>query len=245
MEAIRRIRYPRRRWIRSFLQGLSHPVFGAVMDLEIIGLENIPAEGPLLVVANHFSFLDPAALVRTMPCPLEFVGGFRMPNAPLLATLIPQMWGYLPVFRGTSSRWGLLAAEHVLAQKGVLGIFPEGGSWAQVLRPARPGAAYLAARTGVRLLPIGIDGLVHTFAWLRQGHRAHVTIRIGKLFGPLRAEGEGRAYRQQINALGDEIMWRIAELLPPERRGCYSEDPAIRAAAQSSAVYPWAHMVEG
>jgi 1-acyl-sn-glycerol-3-phosphate acyltransferase len=244
MEAIKRIRYPRRRWIRGLLHQLSHALFERVADLEIIGQENIPSRGPLLLVANHFSFLDPAVIVGELPWPLEFMGGFRMPNAPFFVTWIPQLWGYLPVFRGSPSRGALRASEQVLAQQGVLGIFPEGGSWAQELRPPRPGVAYLAARTGVKLLPVGIDGMTDLLACLRQRRRAHVVLRIGHPFGPFNAEGGGRAHRHQLDAIGDEIMFHIAALLPPERRGWYSDDPLVRAAAQASYVYPWANLAE-
>ena len=54
----------------------------------------------------------------------------------------------------------LLVAETLLKRGGIIGIFPEGGNWATVLRPARPGPAYLATQTGAPLLPVGIDGLI-------------------------------------------------------------------------------------
>jgi 1-acyl-sn-glycerol-3-phosphate acyltransferase len=237
--------YPRRRLVRAVLQRLSHVAFAALTDLQIIGQENSPEAGPLLVVANHFSFIDPVAMVRATPWPLEFVGGFQMPNAPASVTWIPKVWGYYPVFRGTGSRYALRAAEAVLAQGGVLGIFPEAGSWATVLRPPRPGAAFLAVRTGARILPMGFDGLPDVFPRLRRGRRARVTVRIGKLFGPVRATGRGRPRRQQLEEIGHEIMRRVAELIPPERRGHYSNDPAIRAAAQGTEIYPWADAPEG
>jgi 1-acyl-sn-glycerol-3-phosphate acyltransferase len=214
-------------------------------DLKISGRENVPQKGPLLLVANHFSPVDPLAMIRAVPWPPEFVGGFQMPNAPALLTWIPTMWGYYPVHRGTASRYALRAAETVLSQGGVLGIFPEGGSWATVLRPARPGAAFLAAETGAPILPMGFAGLVDVFSNLRRGRRAATAIRIGKVFGPFQASGRGRARRRQIDEFGHEIMRRIAELIPPERRGHYSDDPAIRAAAQGTEVFPWSKAPEG
>jgi len=240
-----RFPYPRRRLIRSLLQRLAHVAFAVLTDLQITGQENLPKGGPLLVVANHFSFIDPVAMVRVAPWPLEFVGGFQMPNAPASVTWIPKVWGYYPVFRGTGSRYALRAAEAVLAQGGVLGIFPEAGSWATVLRPPRPGAAFLAVRTGTPILPMGFDGLPDVFPRLRKGRRARVTVRIGKPLGSFHATGRGRARRQQLEAIGHEIMRRIAELIPPEWRGHYSDDPAIRAAAQGTEVYPWADAPEG
>ena len=234
-----RFPYPRRRVLRGLLRQVTQVLFAGLMDLQIVGQENLPKNGPLLVVANHFSFIDPVAMVRLAPWPIEFIGGFRMPNAPAWTALIPKIWGYYPIYRGTASRDGLRAAEAVLAQGGVLGIFPEAGNWATVLRPARPGAAFLASRTGAPILPMGFHGLLDVFPRLRDRRRARVTLRIGKPFGPFHVTGRGRARRQQLEEIGHEIMGRIAELIPPERRGHYSDDPAIRAAAQGTEVYPW------
>jgi 1-acyl-sn-glycerol-3-phosphate acyltransferase len=237
-------RYPRRRLSRSLLRGLVHVLLALLTDLEITGQENIPRKGPLIVVANHFSFIDPVAMIRVTPWPLDFLGGFHNPGAPPIVTGLPKLWGFYPVHRGTASRYALRAAEAVLAQGGVMGVFPEAGNWATVLRPARPGAAFLAARTGARLLPMGFDGLVDVFPSLRRGRRARVTLRIGEPFGPFEATGQGRERRRQLDEIGHEIMRRIAELIPPERRGHYSDDPAIRAAAKGTEIYPWADATE-
>ena len=233
------IRYPRRCFIRGLLRGISHVLFGLLTDLEVVGRENIPAGGPLLVALNHFSFVDPALIVRVTPWPLEVIGGFQTPNSPFWGQWILKLWGYFPVHRGTGSRAALRAVEAVLAQGGVVGVAPEGGSWATVLRPPRPGTAFLAVRSGARILPVGIDGATDIFSSLRKGRRARVTVRIGEQFGPFRASGRGRKRRHRLDEIGHEIMHRIAELIPPERRGYYSGDPAIRAAAKGTEIYPW------
>jgi hypothetical protein len=92
---------------------------------------------------------------------------------------------------------------------------------------------------------MGFDGLIDVFPCLRKGQRARVTLRIGKPFGPFQATSKGRARRQQLEAIGHEIMGRIAELIPSEKRGHYSGNPAIRAAAQGTEIYPWADAPEG
>jgi len=245
MRKHRIIRYPRRRLLRSILRRIAYGALTTLSDLEIIGQENLPESGPLLLVANHFSFIDPVAMVSIAPWPLEFVGGFQMPNAPQTVTWIPRIWGYFPVYRGTASRQALRDAETILSQNGILGIFPEAGSWATVLRPARPGAAFLATQTKARILPMGFDGLTEVFPRLRRGQRAKVTLRIGRAFGPLNIRGRGRERRRQLDAIGHRIMSSIAQLIPPERRGHYSNDPAIRAAAQGTEIYPWADTPEG
>jgi 1-acyl-sn-glycerol-3-phosphate acyltransferase len=231
--------YPRRRVIRAVLRRLIDVALFMLTDFHVEGQENLPQGGPLLLVGNHFSFIDPVAMIRATPWPIEFLGGFITPNAPPIVRWIPRVWGRYPVFRGTASRYALRGAEAVLKQDGVLGIFPEAGSWATVLRPARPGAAFLAVRTGSPLLPMGFDGLTEVFPSLNRGRRARATVRIGKPFGPFQATGRGRQRRRQLDEIGHEIMRRIAELIPPERRGHYSDDPAIRAAAQGTEIFPW------
>lgn len=238
------IHYPRRIPVRRTAQYVSKAAFSILSDFRIDGKNNLPESGPLLVIANHFSFIDPVALIRCLPYPLEFVGGADFPHAPKIVKTLPSIWGYFPVFRGTGSRFALRAAEKILNQNGVLCIMPEGGSWAEVLRPARPGAAYLAARTGARVLPIGIMGLNDIFP-IRFGKRPEVLIKIGKPVGPFSASGKGRERRKQLDQIGLELMKSIARLLPDSKRGFLADDPATREAAKGTEIYPWDNQVEG
>ncbi|GAB4420348.1 MAG: hypothetical protein Kow002_08650 [Anaerolineales bacterium] len=237
--------YPRRRALRYIMRKLSVPAFGLLSNIEIHGKENLPEKGPLLVVGNHFSFIDPVAFVRIARWPIEFLGGAEFAHAPGWVRMFPSLWGYYPLYRGTGSTYALKAAQAILKQGGILGIFPEAGNWAEVLRPARPGTAFLATMTGAPLLPVGIHGLNDLFPALSKGKRAKVTFNIGKPFGPFKVNGRGRERRKQLDEIGHEIMHRIAELLPPHKRGHYSDDPAIREAAQGTEKYPWADKVEG
>ena len=234
--------YPRRRILRFFMRQGIRLAFKVLSRLRVEGRENMPAAGPLLVVANHFHFLDPVAVICVTPWPLDFLAGLQMVNAPPAVTFLPKMWGVYSVRRGGASRDAMRAAIAVLGQKGVLGVMPEGGNWASVLRTARPGAAYLAVETGAPLLPIGLDGLLEFFPALRQRRQPTVTVRIGRPFGPFQATGHGRERRQQLGEIGHEIMRHIAELIPPERRGVYSDDPVLRAAAEAVA-YPYDNLL--
>lgn len=234
----------RRRPIRYLLKKLSAPAFSLLTHLEILGEENLPKAGPLMVVGNHFGFIDPVALVRMAPWPVEFVGGAATPHAPLWTRIIPFLWGYHKLYRGTGSRGALRAAEEIVKRGGILSIFPEGGNWATVLRPPRPGTAYLATRTGVQVLPVGFYGFTQVFPSLGRFRRAHATINIGRPIGPFSAPGTGRDHRKRLDEIGHEIMRSIANLLPTELCGFYSSDPAIRAAAIGTERYPWADKVE-
>jgi len=239
-----KITYPRRQVSRKLVRYLASAAFTLLSDFKIKGQEHLPHEGPLLVVANHFSFIDPVAVIKIAPWPLEFVGGGDFPHAPNIVKSLPKLWGFYPLRRGTASRDALRAAEIILKQKGVLGIFPEGGNWAEVLRPARPGAAYLASRTGARILPIALYGFNDIFP-VHLGKRPTVHVNIGKPFGPFSASGKGRERRRQLDGIGMKIMQHIADLLPDNFRGFLAEDPETRAAAKGTEIYPWEHAVEG
>ncbi len=230
---------PRHRLTRTILRGLIRVAFAVLTRFSIEGTENLPSDGPILIVANHFHFVDPVAIIRVMPWPLDFIGGHRMPNAPTGVKWLTKLWGTFRVRRAGSSTEALRTGEVVLNAGGVLGIFPEGGSWATILRPPRPGAAYLACRTGAIVVPVGLDGLTDIFPSVRRFRRAKVTVRIGEPLGPFSPVERGRAGRKMIATIGDTFMRRIAELIPPARRGVFSEDPEVRARGTAAASYPW------
>ena len=232
----------KRKPIRVFLQWLAKIAFLLLARLEIEGHENFPEKGPLIMVGNHFSMVDIAAFVRAAPYPVEFIGGAVFANVPGFMAVFPRLWGYLPVHRGTGSRFGLKQAEKVLNNEGVLAIFPEGGSHARTLRPARPGTAFLAVRTNARIIPIGLHGMDEVFASLAKFRRAKIKIVIGKPFGPFTVTEKGREKRERLDAIGVEIMQQIADLIPPEKHGFLSDDPALRAEVMA---YPWDEQVEG
>jgi 1-acyl-sn-glycerol-3-phosphate acyltransferase len=238
------IRYPRRRVIRWILKAGIALAFSLTAKFEIEGQENIPAAGPLLLVANHFHFLDPLVVIHTSPWLLEFVGGAQTPNAPKTVGWISKLFGVIPTYRGTGSRETLQSSEAILRQNGVIAIFPEGGSWASVLRPARPGTAFLAFRTKAQILPVGIDGTVGFFKHGRPGDKTKIHLKFGKPFGPFNQFNGSRPSRDELDELGHVIMKSISVLLPPERRGFYSDDPLIREAAKGTEIYPWATQSE-
>lgn len=232
--------YPRRQFIRRILKAGVAMAFGVLADIRVNGRENLPKDGPLIVVGNHFHFLDPLMFVHLLPYPAEFIGGAKMPNAPAATHFLQRMFGVIPTARGTVSRDTLYSAESILKQNGVLAIFPEGGSWATVLRPPRPGAAFLATMCNAPILPVGLNGLTDVFPKFRRGKRATVHMNIGKPFGPYYVSERGESDRGRLEEIGHEIMRRVAELVSPPERGFYSEDPQIRESARGTEIYPWA-----
>ena len=234
------VRYPRFIVWRTVLRGIIRAALWLITDVKVIGLENLPEKGPLILAMNHFHYADPAVIIGVIPRHLEFLAGTHRPTAPFITRMLPELYGVYTVHRGASSRKTMRAAQGVLAQEGFVGIYPEGGAWAAVLRPARPGTAFLATQTGARMIPIGISGMEGLFkTW-----RPRITIRIGKPFGPFVSTGRGKQRRAQLEQFGEEIMRQIATQLPPEQHGVFSADPDLRKSAELVADYPHDHLFE-
>ena len=221
--------WPRRRLIRRLLKTGIDFFAGILTHWEISGLENLPEQGPLLVVGNHFHFLDTLAPIHSTRWPLEFIGDLVMPNAPLVLRIFPNAWQTLKIQQGTPNFEALQASQAVLAQNGVLVIYPEGHALNQPLRPALPGAAYMALRTGAPIVPMGTISdndwqLIKTITDKKR--RLNVFTRIGEVFGPIETSNSERPTREEIKAAGNLIMTKIAALLPEEFRGEFDQKAA-------------------
>jgi len=226
-EYIQKYPWPRRRLVRGLLTFSLDIARRILTRWEVSGRENLPQKGPLLIVGNHFNFMDSVAPIHITHWPLEFIGDFEMPNAPSVMKIFPKAWQTLKIEQGTPNFEALLASEAVLAQDGVLVIYPEGHVHSGPLRRALPGAAFMALRTGVPILPMGTisDNNWKLFETIKEEkRRLRITMKIGEVFGPLKAENPNRPSREEIKAAGDLIMQKIAALLPKEYRGAYDTE---------------------
>jgi 1-acyl-sn-glycerol-3-phosphate acyltransferase len=229
------MKYPRRRVARAVLRAVTGRLIRLLGDLEVVGVEHVPASGPVILAANHFNFVDPPLVLYTSPRMVEFIGGANRPNSPLWSRLIPQLWGFIRAYRGGFSRSTFKESLSVLAQGGVLGIFPEGGSWASLLRPARPGLAYIAEHSQASVVPISITGAEE----LLGGPRRPVKIEFHPAMAPPQVFGGGKARRAELDAYGDHVMAQIATGLPDPQRGKFSTDAQAREAALAVSDFPF------
>lgn len=215
-----------RRLVRRILRTIVRLLALLLLRFEVRGREHLPAGGPLIVIANHFGWLEPALLPTLLPYEIEYLAAENMYHHPAVGWVF-YSYGAVPVRRGEVDRQALRGASRVLAGGGVLAIFPEGGvrssRFRSALIPPRPGTAYLAVQHGVSILPIGFSGSgADVFGYWRRLRRAPVVVTIGEPFGPLVAAGHGAARRQALDEASELIMQRIAALLPMRERGPYA-----------------------
>jgi 1-acyl-sn-glycerol-3-phosphate acyltransferase len=185
-------------------------------------IEAIPNMGPLIVVSNHTGQLEVAVFFGQL-APRPITGWAKMEawDNPFLNWLF-NLWGLIPVRRGEADTSALRKAIEALNQGFIFGIAPEGTrNKTGQLKRAHPGAVLLATRSNASILPVGHGGGESFLKNIARFKRTDFHIRVGKLF-KLNLEGVKltRVIRQQI---ADEMMIRIAELLPPEYHGEYEK----------------------
>ena len=135
---------------------LVFPLFRILFRGRVSGRHNVPTEGPLVVVANHGSHLDPPLLGHALGRPVAFMAKEELFQVPLLGPLIRALAAY-PVKRGSSDREAIRTATARLSEGWATGVFLDGTRQADGrINQPMPGAALLAARSGSPLLPVAI-----------------------------------------------------------------------------------------
>ena len=215
--------------MRNFVLFLIHAVLNLVTKVEVYEQENVPSTGSFVLATNHLGMLD-----IFMP--------FYVLNRWDMFVLVADKWE-----KQTWVRWlgkslnflyidrfnpNLPALRDVIARMKsgqVLVIAPEGTrSRSGALLEAKPGVSYLAAKLGYPIVPASLAGTSDEifFENLRHLRKTHVVLRAGKPFNlpPLPKQNRDEAMQRYT----DEIMCRIAALLPESYRGAYAEHPRLK-----------------
>lgn len=213
--------------LRALIRSIIRLLFKLLSRLDVQGLENIPPTGPGILVANHLGRLDSplvfAIVDRTNTTSLV---ADKYRNNLLLRPLVNAVHG-IWINREQADFRALRLALEYIEGGGMLGIAPEGTrSKTGALMPAKTGAAFLAGRAGVFVVPAGIWGTETAIAQLRRLRRPPIHIRFGQPFHLQPLEHGDRSAALQKNT--DEIMCHIAALLPPAYRGVYADHPKLR-----------------
>jgi 1-acyl-sn-glycerol-3-phosphate acyltransferase len=121
-------------------------------DLTIRGAERVPAEGPVVLAANHIGFMDGPLMAIVAPRPVHVLAKHEMYHGSLGTFL--NVSGQIPVERNGPDPAAVKTALRVLRDDGAVGVFPEGTRGAGEVARVKPGAAYLAMATGATVVPL-------------------------------------------------------------------------------------------
>lgn len=212
---------------RDTLQRIMYYLFDHITVTRFYGTENIPKEGGIIVATNHMSRID---------IPLLFVNPVR----PDITALVTDKYLKYPLIN-----WFVRTAEAIyidreradfsafreaqkLIKNGVsMGIAPE-GTRSQIgeLMEGKPGMILLAIRSGAPIVPVGLAGTDTAFKRLSSFRKPLLAARFGK---PYKIEELPRENREEaMQKAIDEIMCRIAALLPPRYWGFYKDHPRLQ-----------------
>lgn len=208
----------RRRVLRFLIKYIGFTLLAKLHKVE--GLENVPDQGPAILMINHIAFIDPIVVLHLVPRNIIPLAKVEVYDYPVVG-IFPRLWGVIPVRREEVDRRAVQQVLEVLRAGEVVLVAPEGTRGPQ-LSQGKEGVAFLASRSGVPVIPVAIEGTVGfpalrflSTAWRKPG--AHV--RFGR---PFRYRpGPGRPDRDLLRKMTDEAMYVLAAMLPENRRGVY------------------------
>ena len=207
------LRWLMRTMTRTYLIGL----------FRVVGAENVPRTGPLIICPNHSATLDPPMVPAFTPrgdtwsmAKSEYFGGG-------IVDFMFRKYHAFPVVRHTADRAALKRSLDLLKAGRSLIIYSEGTRVESgVLASPEPGAGFIAQKAGCPVVPVGLSGtrecLPKGAHWPR---RVPVSITFGKPFVVASKRPDGTKVSHLEAA--DAIMVQIAELLPPHQRGAFSD----------------------
>ena len=209
-------------FLRGLMRFLTHTVLiGGLFRVD--GVENIPREGALIVAPNHFATVDPPLVPAFMPRGDTWTMAKSEFFRKRWMRWLYRAYHAFPVVRHTADRAALRRSFDILKAGQVLVIYPEGTRVASgTLSTPEPGAGFIAQKSGAPVLPVALTGTKEVLPKGAMWPRRHrVTLRYGKpfLIEQKRADGS----RVTHEDASDAIMVAIAELLPPDKRGRYSD----------------------
>ena len=207
-----------------------------IARVEVYGYENLPPEGGFILAANHLGRLDSALLYYAierediiMPVAEKYKTHW------LFGPLVVALGGFF-INRFDADLHAIREVLKRLKKGGVFVIAPEGTrSKVEALQEARPGVTFFATKTGVPIVPIALTGTEDRVVVenLKHFRRSHIVVRAGPSF--ILPSTKGVPQSDALMTAGtDEIMCRIAMMLPEKYRGYYANHPRLKELTQNA-----------
>ena len=216
--------------IQRLALSLTHPLLFPYAKFDIQGIEHIPASGPAIIVGNHRSYFDPAAIgivIARTDRTVRFLGKKEVFDAPVVGQIAAAMGG-IRVERGTGSDAPLQAAADALAAGDLValmpqGTIPRGRAFYEPKLKGRWGAARLAAMTKAPVIPIGLWGTEKV--WPRSARVPNVLNVVAPPTVSINVGAPVSLKYKDPDADTKKIMKAIMALLPPEAREARDPSP--------------------
>ena len=200
-----------------------------VAKVEISGWEYLPRQGGFVVATNHLGILDAAMAYYALDQWNLFIPVAEKWEENAFLRWLGKYLNFIFVDRFNPDLKALREMLHRMEEGQTLVIAPEGTrARDEKMAEAKPGVAYLAAKSGFPILPVALSGTEDriVFGNLRRLRRSHVKVTGGPPFTipPMPRENREEFLKQAT----DEIMCRIAVMLPEHNRGYYAEHPRLK-----------------
>jgi 1-acyl-sn-glycerol-3-phosphate acyltransferase len=220
--------------MKYIIRWLIRRIFNLIARVDVNGYENLPKDSSFVIATNHLGFVD---------VPIAFYAINRWD----MFVLIAEKWGKIGLVRWVGKYFNFIFIDRfnpdikalrkvisLMEKNNILVIAPEGTrSRTGALIEAKPGVSYLATKLNRPIVPVAITGTEdkNVFGNLKRLRRSHITLTAGTPFTlpPLPRENRDEVLKKYT----DEIMCRIAALLPEHYRGVYADHPRLKELLQT------------
>ncbi|MDF2569765.1 MAG: plsC [Sporomusa sp.] len=185
-------------------------IFSIFFRWKVIGAENVPPTGGVIIAANHVSLWDPPVVGTAIPRRIHFMAKEELFANPLFGRIITNL-GAFPIKRGIADRTAIRTALNLLESGSILGIFPEGTrSKNGQLGSPEPGLAMLAVKAGVPVVPAAIIGTNKVF------QDGHLFPQFKIIFGKPIVLSRDNGSKDNLDVMSRKVMAAIGYLLEEE-----------------------------